>query len=72
MLCSYIKGLLGAPTPAEFNALKSENEVLQKQLQDAQNQVQELAAKVRRTPGTCSKNIEELLPTQNQVIDRSL
>ena len=55
MLCSYIKGLLGAPTPAEFNALKSENEALQKQLQDAQIQVQELASKVRQMPGRCSR-----------------
>ena len=65
MLCSYIKGLLGAPTPAEFNALKSENEALQKQLQDAQNQVQELAAKVRQMAGTCSRISEVLLPTQS-------
>lgn len=63
LLCSYIKGLLGAPTPAEFNALKSENEVLQKQLQDAQIQMQELAAKVRQTSIACS---QVSLPTQVQ------
>ena len=66
MLCSYIKGLLGAPTPAEFNALKSENEALQKQLQDAQNQVQELAAKVRQMSRTWSRMTEALLPTWSQ------
>ena len=66
MLCSYIKGLLGAPTPAEFNALKSENEALQKQLQDAQTQMQELAAKVRQMYATCLRITEVLLPAQNR------
>ncbi len=47
MLCySYLKGLLGAPTPSEFEALQAEKDSLQKQLEEATKQIEELTAKV--------------------------
>ena len=41
-LCSYIKGLLGGPTPAEYDVLKQENEELKQQLDDTKKQLEEL------------------------------
>lgn len=49
MLCcygSYIKGLLGGPTPAEYDALKQETEDLKQQLESAKKQLEDLQAKV--------------------------
>mmetsp|Transcript_22640 Transcript_22640/g.38584 ORF Transcript_22640/g.38584 Transcript_22640/m.38584 type:complete len:89 (-) Transcript_22640:652-918(-) len=42
----YIKGALGAPTPAEFEALVAERDGLKRQLADAQARIAELDAKV--------------------------
>lgn len=44
--CSYIKGLLGGPTPAEYEALKQEKEDLQQQLGTVKQQLEEMQAKV--------------------------
>lgn len=41
-MCSYIKGLLGGPTPAEYDVLKQENEELKQQLEDTKKQLEEL------------------------------
>ena len=43
---SYIKGLLGGPTPAEHEALKQEKEDLKQQLATARQQLEESQAKV--------------------------
>ncbi len=47
---SYIKGLLGGPTPAEYDALKQEKEDLKQQLESAKKQLEDLQAKVRNMP----------------------
>lgn len=44
--CSYIKGALGTPTPAEFEAVVVERDGLKRQLADAQARIAELEAKV--------------------------
>ena len=43
---SYIKGLLGGPTPAEYDALKQEKEDLKQQLESTKKQLEDLQAKV--------------------------
>ncbi len=43
---SYIKGLLGGPTPAEYDALKQEKEDLKQQLESIKKQLEDLQAKV--------------------------
>lgn len=43
---SYIKGLLGGPTPAEYDALKQEKEDLRQQLESTKKQLEDLQAKV--------------------------
>ncbi len=43
---SYIKGLLGGPTPAEYDALKQEKEDLKQQLEATKKQLEDLQAKV--------------------------
>lgn len=50
MLCdrlSYIKGLLGGPTPSEYDALKQEKEELKQQLEATKKQLEDLQAKVQ-------------------------
>ena len=44
--CSYIKGLLGGPTPAEFESLKQEKEDLKQQLEATKKQLEELQVSV--------------------------
>ncbi|KAL0034159.1 hypothetical protein WJX77_000947 [Trebouxia sp. C0004] len=41
----YIKGLLGGPTPAEYDALKHEKEGLKQQLESTKKQLEDLQAK---------------------------
>lgn len=43
---SYIKGLLGGPTPAEYEALKQEKDDLKQQLGTVKQQLEDLQAKV--------------------------
>lgn len=43
---SYVKGLLGAPTPAEYEAVQAEKASLQRQLEEANKKIEELTAKV--------------------------
>lgn len=42
----YIKGLLGGPTPAEYETLKQEKEDLQQQLDACKKKVEELQSQV--------------------------
>ena len=43
---SYIKGLLGGPTPAEYDTLRQEKDDLKQQLEATKKQLEELQAKV--------------------------
>jgi len=43
-----VKACLGGPTPAEFDALLAERELLKKELDDARAQIAELQVKVCR------------------------
>ena len=46
MCCSYIKGLLGGPTPAEHEALTQERDDLKQQLSTMKQQLEDLQGKV--------------------------
>lgn len=43
---SYMKQCMGGPTPAEYEALLAERELLKKELSDARMQIEELQLKV--------------------------
>ena len=45
---SYIKTCLGGPTPAEYEALLAERELLKKELSDARQRIEELQQQVCR------------------------
>lgn len=47
---SYVKVCLGGPTPADYEALLAERELLKKELSDARQQLEELRLKVRKVP----------------------
>lgn len=47
---SYVKVCLGGPTPADFEALLAERELLKKELSDARQQLEELRLKVSKVP----------------------
>ena len=49
--CSYIKGLLGGPTPAEFESFKQEKEDLKQQLEVTKKQLEELQVSVLARSG---------------------
>ncbi len=51
---SYIKGLLGGPTPAEYDALKQEKENLKQQLESTKKQLEDLQAKVCHRKWHCA------------------
>lgn len=42
--CSYIKALLGGPTPAEYDTLKQETDDLRQQLESAKKEIEDLKA----------------------------
>ena len=42
--CSYIKALLGGPTPAEYDTLQQETDDLRQQLESAKKQIEDLQA----------------------------
>lgn len=44
--CSYVKGCLGGPTPDEYKALATEREALRRELEEAQQTIAQLQAKV--------------------------
>ncbi len=44
---SYIKGCLGGPTPAEFEALQAERDTLKRELEEARAQLAAAAPAVR-------------------------
>lgn len=44
--CSYMKVCLGGPTPADYEALIAERELLKRELSDARQQIDELQGKV--------------------------
>lgn len=45
--CRYIKTALGAPTPVQFEEVVAERDGLKKQLEEAQQRIADLEAKVR-------------------------
>mmetsp|Transcript_21324 Transcript_21324/g.46594 ORF Transcript_21324/g.46594 Transcript_21324/m.46594 type:complete len:91 (+) Transcript_21324:86-358(+) len=47
----YIKSVLGAPTPADFEAISAERDGLKKQLEEAQQRIAELESKVQQLEG---------------------
>lgn len=57
---SYIKGLLGGPTPAEYEALKQEKEDLKQQLALTRKQLEDVQAKVQ-TQGLYTPLITDVL-----------
>lgn len=59
LACSYIKQCLGSPTPADFEAVLAERDGLQKQLEEANQLIAELTAKVRFL--RCSGALEDVL-----------
>lgn len=51
--CSYMKVCLGGPTPADYEALLAEREMLKRELSDARQQLEELRQQVRRRLWAC-------------------
>jgi hypothetical protein len=60
--CSYIKTVLGAPTPAEYDAVLAERDALKKQLEDTQQRVGELEGQVRYLVRPTCLPLVHLLP----------
>ena len=63
---SYIKGLLGGPTPTEYEALKQEKEDLKQQLALNRKQLEDVQAKVQ-TQGLYTPLITEMLSSVPRV-----
>ena len=69
---SYIKGLLGGPTPAEHEALKQEKEDLKQQLATTKQQLEDLQANVGRPCcfASCDLSSINLQTDKNLVFSR--